>query len=62
MEDILTGRVKPWLDSRVKVIDNWIARGLLAPVNAQTLMYMIWATTQHYAGTARALLGSSNAG
>ena len=49
MEDILTGRVKPWLDSRVKVIDDWIARGLLAPVDAQTLMYMIWATTQHYA-------------
>jgi TetR/AcrR family transcriptional regulator len=49
MEDILTGRVKPWLESRVKVIDEWIARGLLAPVNAQTLMYMIWATTQHYA-------------
>jgi len=49
MDDILTQRVKPWLDSRVKVIDDWIARGLLAPVNAQTLMYMIWATTQHYA-------------
>ncbi|WP_025598842.1 TetR/AcrR family transcriptional regulator [Burkholderia sp. WSM2230] len=49
MEDILTERVKPWLDSRVKVIDNWIARGLLAPVNPRTLMYMIWATTQHYA-------------
>lgn len=49
MEDILTERVKPWLDSRVKVIDDWIARGLLAPLNAQTLMYMIWATTQHYA-------------
>ena len=49
MEDILTQRVKPWLDSRVKVIDDWIARGLLAPVDAQTLMYMIWATTQHYA-------------
>ena len=26
-----------------------LPRGLLAPVNAQTLMYMIWATTQHYA-------------
>lgn len=49
MQDILTQRVKPWLDSRVTVIDDWIARGLLAPVNAQTLMYMIWATTQHYA-------------
>ena len=49
MQDILMQRVKPWLESRVKVIDDWIARGLLAPVNAQTLMYMIWATTQHYA-------------
>jgi TetR/AcrR family transcriptional regulator len=49
MEDILTERVKPWLDSRVKVIDDWISRGLLAPVDARTLMYMIWATTQHYA-------------
>jgi TetR/AcrR family transcriptional regulator len=49
MQDILTQRVKPWLDSRVTVIDDWIARGLLAPVNAQTLMYMIWAMTQHYA-------------
>jgi TetR/AcrR family transcriptional regulator len=49
MQDILTQRVKPWLESRVKVIDDWIARGLLAPVSAQTLMYMIWATTQHYA-------------
>jgi TetR/AcrR family transcriptional regulator len=49
MQDILMQRVKPWLESRVKVIDDWIARGLLVPVNAQTLMYMIWATTQHYA-------------
>jgi TetR/AcrR family transcriptional regulator len=33
----------------VIVIDGWIARGLLAPIDAQTLMFMIWATTQHYA-------------
>ncbi|MBP0594227.1 TetR family transcriptional regulator C-terminal domain-containing protein [Paraburkholderia sp. LEh10] len=49
MNDILAQRVKPWLDTRVTVIDDWIARGLLANVDAQTLMYMIWATTQHYA-------------
>ncbi|WP_213764477.1 TetR/AcrR family transcriptional regulator [Caballeronia sp. dw_19] len=49
MQDILNERVKPWLDTRVIVIDGWIARGLLAPVDAQTLMFMIWATTQHYA-------------
>jgi len=49
MTDILEQRVKPWLDTRVTVIDDWIARGLLAEVDARALMYMIWATTQHYA-------------
>jgi TetR/AcrR family transcriptional regulator len=49
MQDILGERVKPWLDSRVSVIEHWVARGLLAPVDAQTLMFLIWATTQHYA-------------
>ena len=49
MQDILNERVKPWLETRVVVIENWISRGLLAPVDAQTLMFMIWATTQHYA-------------
>ncbi|AKM04595.1 MULTISPECIES: TetR/AcrR family transcriptional regulator [Burkholderia cepacia complex] len=49
MPDILSQRVKPWFDTRVKVIDGWIARGLLAPIDAHALMYLIWATTQHYA-------------
>ncbi|MBN3819187.1 TetR family transcriptional regulator [Paraburkholderia sp. Se-20369] len=49
MQDILAQRVKPWFETRVKVIDDWIARGLLAPIDAQALMYLIWATTQHYA-------------
>jgi len=49
MQVILSERVKPWFDTRVKVIDGWIARGLLAPIDAHALMYLIWATTQHYA-------------
>ncbi|OXJ07934.1 TetR/AcrR family transcriptional regulator [Burkholderia sp. AU6039] len=49
MQDILSERVKPWFDTRVKVIDGWIARGLLAPIDAHALMYLIWSTTQHYA-------------
>ncbi|VWC51026.1 TetR/AcrR family transcriptional regulator [Burkholderia lata] len=49
MQDILSERVKPWFDTRVKVIDGWIARGLLAQIDAHALMYLIWATTQHYA-------------
>ncbi len=49
MQDILEQRVKPWLDTRVHVIERWIEQGLLAPVDPHTLLFMIWATTQHYA-------------
>ena len=49
MQDILLGRVKPWMETRVVVINDWIARGLLAPMDPRALLYMIWAVTQHYA-------------
>jgi TetR/AcrR family transcriptional regulator len=49
MRDILLKRVKPWMESRVKLIERWIEEGLLAPVEPKTLLFMIWATTQHYA-------------
>jgi len=49
MQDILTERVKPWMATRVVLINDWIARGLLAPVDPQALLYLIWAVTQHYA-------------
>jgi TetR/AcrR family transcriptional regulator len=49
MQDILLERVKPWMESRVVVINDWVARGLLAPVEPKALLFMIWATTQHYA-------------
>ena len=31
------------------MIENWIAAGKLAPIEPRTLLFMIWATTQHYA-------------
>ncbi|SEA32820.1 transcriptional regulator, TetR family [Paraburkholderia sartisoli] len=49
MQDILSGRVKPWMETRVVVINDWIARGLLAPIDARAFLFMIWAMTQHYA-------------
>ncbi|MGF6292398.1 TetR/AcrR family transcriptional regulator [Paraburkholderia youngii] len=49
MQEILLERVKPWMDTRVTLIERWIAKGLLAPVDPRTLLFMIWATTQHYA-------------
>jgi TetR/AcrR family transcriptional regulator len=49
MQDILLERVKPWMETRVKLIERWVGEGLLEPVDPRTLLYMIWATTQHYA-------------
>jgi TetR/AcrR family transcriptional regulator len=49
IQDILHARVKPWLETRVTLIERWIARGLIEPVEPKTLLFMIWATTQHYA-------------
>jgi TetR/AcrR family transcriptional regulator len=33
----------------VAVIRRWIAEDKMAPVDPRHLLYMIWATTQHYA-------------
>lgn len=31
------------------IIADWVASGKLAPVDPHHLVFMIWATTQHYA-------------
>lgn len=47
-----------WPDARnqtrnkVDAINGWIARGLMQPVDAHTLLFSIWATTQFYADSA----------
>jgi TetR/AcrR family transcriptional regulator len=47
-----------WPDSRkrtrekVDVINGWIARGLMSPVDPHMLLMAIWATTQFYADSA----------
>jgi TetR/AcrR family transcriptional regulator len=45
---------------KVEVIDEWIARGLMRPLDARVLLMQIWAMTQHYADYAvqvRVMLG-----
>jgi TetR/AcrR family transcriptional regulator len=37
---------------KVAIINSWIARGLMKPVDAQTLLMSIWAMTQFYADSA----------
>ena len=47
--DVLSGRLKRLVDEKTAVISGWIASGDLAPVDPHHLLFMIWATTQHYA-------------
>ena len=60
--DVLAGRLKKLVGEKTAVIRRWVAKGELAPVDPHHLIFMIWATTQHYADfevQIRALLGGA---
>ena len=62
LDDVLAGRLKKLVDEKTAVIRRWIAKGELAPVDPHHLLFMIWATTQHYADfevQVRALTGNT---
>lgn len=46
---VLTGRLKDLVDEKAAVIQGWIDEGRLAPIDPRHFIFMIWATTQHYA-------------
>jgi len=47
--DILTGDLKDLIDKKCDTIQLWIDQGKLANVSPYHLIFMIWASTQHYA-------------
>ena len=49
IQDYLEGPLRQWTEGRVKAIQRWIDEGRMAPIDPRHLLYMIWATTQHYA-------------
>jgi TetR/AcrR family transcriptional regulator len=49
IQDYLETTLKTWTDSRADVIQRWIDEGKIAKIVPSYLLYMIWATTQHYA-------------
>lgn len=49
LEDTLKGPLKDLVETKSKAIRTWIADGKMAPVDPLHLIYMIWASTQHYA-------------
>lgn len=53
MEEFLGTTLKQWVNQRVDVIRTWIDGEKIRAVDPKTLLYMIWATTQHYADFSR---------
>ena len=49
IQDYLETTLREWTAGRVALIQRWIDEGRMAPVNPEHLLYMLWATTQHYA-------------
>ena len=49
IRDYLETHLLEWCISREARIQSWIDRGMMRPVNPRYLLYMIWASTQHYA-------------
>ena len=49
IRDYLETHLRDWCASREARIQSWVDRRLIRPVNTRYLLYMIWASTQHFA-------------
>ena len=49
VQDYLETTLRDWTEGRARIIRRWIAEGRMAEVDPNHLLYMLWATTQHYA-------------
>ena len=49
LRDELDRELRDLVEHKSAVIRSWVDAGRLAPVDPQHLLFMLWATTQHYA-------------
>jgi TetR/AcrR family transcriptional regulator len=49
LSDYLRNVMRPWVRDRANIIQAWIDAGKMPPTDPVQLIFMIWATTQHYA-------------
>ncbi len=49
IKDYLETRLCEWAASREALIQAWIEDGQIRPIKPKFLLYLIWASTQHYA-------------
>jgi TetR/AcrR family transcriptional regulator len=56
LDNFLGTTLKAWLNERVRVIRRWIREEKINSIDPHALMYLIWATTQHYADFERQII------
>lgn len=49
IQDYLETTLRDWTSGRIALIQRWIDEGKMRPIDPRHLLYMLWATTQHYA-------------
>lgn len=49
IQDYLETILRDWTEGRAQLIQRWIDEGKMRPIDPRHLLYMLWATTQHYA-------------
>ena len=49
IQDYLETTLREWTTGRARLIQKWVDEGKMDPINPEHLLYMLWATTQHYA-------------
>lgn len=49
IQDYLETTLRDWTEGRIAVIQRWIDQGQMATIDPRHLLYLLWATTQHYA-------------
>jgi len=57
LSDYMSETLRPWVNNRAKVIQQWIDAGKMTATEPVLLIFMIWATTQHYADFQAQVLG-----
>lgn len=60
LQSYLSNEFKTWLQAKVKVIDTWVADGLIDNINPYYLLFLIWSSTQHYADFNTQVLAALN--
>ncbi len=56
LDNFLSTTLKAWLNERVSTIRRWAREEKIKSVDPHALMFMIWATTQHYADFERQII------